>query len=93
MFGLLTAITLTGCATQTYHISPVAPKSPEPTQETMQTFFVNGLGQEQSIDASAVCGGADKVSRIQTTQSFLNGLLSSLSSGIYTPRQINVYCK
>lgn len=91
--GLLAVLSLAGCATQTYHISPTAPKSAEPNKEVMQTFFVSGIGQEQSIDANAVCGSADNVSRVQTQQSFLNGLLGFVTSGIYTPRQVKVYCK
>lgn len=90
---LMAVATLTGCATQTYHISPNAPQSAEPTKESMQTFFVGGLGQEQSIDANAFCGGADNVARVQTQQSFLNGVLGYVSMGIYTPRQVKVYCK
>lgn len=91
--GLLALVSLTGCATQTYLVSPTAPTSAEPTAQKAQTFFVSGIGQTQEFDASNTCGGADKVARVQTQTTFLNGLLGTITSGIYTPRQIKVYCK
>lgn len=86
------AVLNTGCATQTYLLAPKDPNA-TPAYDKMQTFFVSGLAQEQSINANEICKGADKVARVETQQSFINGLLGFVSSGIYTPRQIKVYCK
>lgn len=93
LLGVLTS----GCATQTYLISPEAGStitSETPTDHSeMQTFFVGGLGQEQQVDAAAECGGQEKVAGVQTQFTPLNWVLGFVSSGIYTPRQIRVYCK
>jgi len=59
----------------------------------MQTFFVSGLGQTQTIDAATTCGGADKVVKVESSFSPLNWFLGFLSSGIYTPRDAKVYCQ
>lgn len=92
MVGIATSIlTLTGCATQTYVLAPQSEATP--SYNKMQHFFVNGIGQEQTVQANEVCGGADKVAKIETQKSFLNSLLGGLSQGIYTPRQAKVYCK
>lgn len=39
---------------------------------------------EKSIDAK-VCGGAGRVVRVETQQTFVNGLLGLVTFGIYTP--------
>ncbi|PNK60829.1 Bor/Iss family lipoprotein [Psychrobacter sp. FDAARGOS_221] len=91
------AFLTTGCATQTYLVSPEANTTitaqTSADDESMQTFFVNGLGQEQTIDAAEKCGGKDQVAGVQTKLTPLNWALGFISSGIYTPRQIRVFCK
>lgn len=88
--GLL-AMMATGCTTKTYLLSPNA--NTAASYDGMQTFFVSGIGQEQNINAAEVCDGADKVAKVQTQTTFLNGLLGGIMQGLYTPRQIRVYCK
>lgn len=92
--ALLAALS-SGCATQTYLVaSQEAPTSAtQADADKMQTFFVSGLGQEQEINAAEVCQGKANVASIQTQSSFINNVLGFVSSGIYTPRQIRVYCK
>lgn len=93
ILGIITS----GCATQTYLISPQSGStiSTETAADhsEMQTFFLSGISQEQEIDAAAKCGGKDKVAGVKTQLTPINWALGFLSSGIYTPRQISVYCK
>ncbi|WP_370587150.1 Bor/Iss family lipoprotein [Psychrobacter sp. JCM 18900] len=63
------------------------------TLKRCRRFFVSGLGQEKEIDAAAVCQGQQNVASIQTKSNFINIVLGTISNGIYTPRQISVYCK
>ena len=58
----------------------------------MQPFFVSGIGQAQEVNPATVCGGIDKVSKVEVQQSFLDGLLGGLTWGIFTPREAMVYC-
>lgn len=81
---------VSGCAQQTFTI---ASNQGEKAQETSQAFFVSGIGQEKKINADEVCGGADKVVKVEVQQTFVNGLLSFVTFGIYTPREARVYCK
>ncbi|MCK3655012.1 lipoprotein bor [Pasteurellaceae bacterium Macca] len=83
---------MAGCSTQTYIVSQQVGKV-EPTYEDMQTFFVQGIAQQKEVNASEVCKGSENVTKVQTKMSFLNGFLGTLSQGIYTPRDIKVYCK
>ena len=57
-----------------------------------QHFFVWGIAQQRTVDAARICGGADKVSRVETQQTFVNVLLASLTGGLYEPRQARVFC-
>ncbi len=89
IFPLILVATLAACSTQTAYVNGQTGKL---GKEDMQTFFVSGLGQTQTIDAAAVCGGANKVIKVERQTSFLNGLLGMLTSGIYTPYDAKVYC-
>lgn len=86
---LALAAVLSACSTQTALING---QSGTLAKEEMQTFFVAGLGQTQSLNAAEICGGAAKVAKVERTTSFLNGVLNWLSSGIYSPQDAKVYC-
>ena len=83
-----------GCAQQTFVMSPdtSAPAS-NATKEQTHHFFIDGLAQEKEIDASSVCGGADKVAKVEVQKTFTNVLLDVVTLGIYTPKEARVYCK
>lgn len=91
MIAGMIAVLSTGCATQTYLLSNGGQNVP--TKETWQHFFVSGIGQTQTVNAAEICGGADKVAKIQTEYSLLNGVAGMVSQGLYTPRQNRVFCK
>lgn len=80
-----------GCATQTALIQPTAKVAP--TYSQSQTFFISGIGQQQSVDAAKVCNGAANVAKIQTVQQPADIALGLVTLGIYTPRTATVYCK
>ncbi len=82
-------IVLTACATQTFKMSTGGGVE---SINQAQTFFIHGLGQEKTLDAAKVCGGQEKVIKVQSEMTFLNGLISTITFGIYTPRQARVYC-
>jgi hypothetical protein len=90
IFPLILVTTLAACSTQTAYINGQTGRL---AKEDMQTFFVNGLGQTQTVDAASVCGGPSKVVKVERQTSFLNGLLGILTSGIYTPYDAKVYCQ
>ena len=82
--------TMSGCATQTFVMNDGG--ATEPTKQQMQPFFLSGLGQTKTMDAAAICGGADKVAKVEAHLRFIDGLLGSVTYGIFTPRSAKVYC-
>ena len=83
-------LSLTGCAIQRFDVRPEAQNAV--THDDSQTFWVGGIGQSQDIDAAKVCGGTSKVQRVETEVTAGNVGLTIVTLGIYSPRQIRVYC-
>lgn len=86
---LVLVLLLSGCATQTFNIQ--SSKS-HPVYDDYQVFFLEGILQSKDIDAAFLCGGANKVAKIEVEQSLLDGILSIVTYHIYTPRNAKVYC-
>ncbi|WGE88319.1 Bor family protein [Actinobacillus equuli subsp. haemolyticus] len=88
LFSIIAVCSLAACSTQTLEIAPAK----EAQYDRVQDFFVGGLAQKQEINAAEICGGASKVGKVETETTFFNGLLGMVTYGIYSPRQIRVYC-
>ena len=89
LITLVIFVSLSACSTQTALLNG---KGGVLTKDEMQTFFVSGLGQTQTIDAAATCGGAEKVVKVERSHSALNWFLGLLTFSIYTPYDARVYC-
>ena len=83
-------LSLTGCAIQRFDVRPDAQNAP--THDNSQTFWVGGIGQSEEIDAAKVGGSAAKVQRVETQMTAGNVGMAILTIGIYSPRQVRVYC-
>ena len=83
-------LSLTGCAIQRFDVRPDTQMAP--THDNSQTFWVGGIGQSEDIDAAKVCGSAANVQRVETQATAGNIGLTILTLGIYSPRQVRVYC-
>lgn len=93
MLAAVIAALASGCAQQTFVMSPEASTSANSaTEEQTHHFFIDGIAQEKEIDASSVCGGADKVAKVEVQKTFTNVLLDVVTFGIYTPKEARVYC-
>lgn len=62
----------------------------EPKSAT-QNFFIGGLVGTANVDIRDFCGGSEAAS-VETSATFVNGLLSTLTFGIYSPRTVTVTC-
>ena len=100
--AFVTAFLLVGfvaaCAKQTFDVSGDGMMMGDDMMmaanaDDISTFYLLGVNQTDMIDPVAVCGGADKVSKVETEITFMNGLLTGVTLGIYAPRQYRVYCK
>lgn len=88
---LVIAMIVGGCSAQTFTINGV--NGEVPTNQTSQHFFVAGIGQEKITNAAEICGGVDKIVKVESQQTIINGILGFITFGIYTPRDAKVYCK
>ncbi|WP_294770827.1 Bor family protein [uncultured Rhodoferax sp.] len=91
--ALVATAMLVGCANQRFNVAGELSANPTPRSEDSQTFFVSGIGQQSSVNASKVCGDASKVEGVAVEQSGMDVLLGMVTLGIYTPRTARVYCK
>jgi hypothetical protein len=84
----LVAAVVAGC----YHITVVtgAPPAPTVVDKPWQMSFVYGLAPPPELNVKDQCPTG--VAKVETQQSFLNGLVSALSAGIVTPIQTTVTC-
>jgi len=83
-------VLLSACATQQFDIA--SSNGAEPSFSENQTFWVGGVGQEVQVDGTQACGDAKKVARVATSQTLGNVVLTTLTLGIYMPRQIQITC-
>lgn len=87
----LLSAALSGCATQGFDLNPGA-ATVFPDREITQHFFLWGAAQGKAVDVASVCGGSDKLARVETIMSAWDTLLSVLASPVYSPRTVRVYC-
>lgn len=91
LFSAALAMLITGCAQQAFTVGN-KPTAVTPKETITHHFFVSGIGQEKTVDAAKICGGAENVVKTETQQTFVNGLLGFITLGIYTPLEARVYC-
>ena len=85
---LLVAFAATGC----YHavVETGLPQSGTRIEKPWAHGFVAGLVPPDVIETAQRC--PDGVARVETQQTFMNSLVAILTSGIYTPMRIDVFC-
>jgi hypothetical protein len=89
----MAAALMTGCANQRFNVAGEVSPTASAKLEDSQAFFVSGIGQNKTVNAAQVCGGAAKVDGVAVEQSAIDVLLGVVTGGIYTPRTARVYCK
>ncbi|OOF45874.1 lipoprotein bor [Rodentibacter trehalosifermentans] len=85
-----TTLLLSACSTQTAYVKSQTGKL---TLEDNQTFFLFGVGQEETVNAVKVCGSEEKIAKVESQLTGKNILLGLVTLGIYTPRMARVYCQ
>lgn len=86
--SLLSFIALTAC----YHatIETGLPASTTVIDKQWANSFIYGLVPPETMETLSKCPNG--VAKVETQMSFLNGLVSALTGGIYTPMQLTVTC-
>jgi len=88
--ALAAAVTMAGCYEHTYHIGAGAPTGTV-VYDQWRHHWIAGLispGDEMALDDVCPSGNAT----IEQEMTFLNGLVSALTSGIYSPTTVRVKC-
>lgn len=90
--SVLSALALTLATTACYHavVETGRPAGTTIVQKPWVNTFVFGLVAAHEIDVTTQCPGG--VARVETQQSFLNGLAALVTLGIYTPQTATITC-
>ncbi|MDR9415123.1 MAG: hypothetical protein RI564_02480 [Gracilimonas sp.] len=85
---LFMGLLVSGC----YHatVETGKPASDQVIEEPFALSFVYGLIPPATVDVENEC--ANGVAKVETQISFVNGLVSSLTAGLFTPMSIKVTC-
>ena len=78
-----------GCFEHTYTVGAGAPTGPVVYGE-WQNHWLGGLIGERTQEVSEVCPSGNAT--IHDEQTFLNGLVAFLTTGIYTPTTVTIRC-
>lgn len=89
--ALAVALALT-TSTACYHavVETGRPAGTTTVQKPWVNTFLFGLVAAQPIDVTAQCPGG--VARVETQQTFVNGLVGLVTLGIYTPQSATITC-
>jgi len=85
----LGALALTGCYKVQVVSSPTAMGGE--AKASWQNFFIFGLVGNARVDVREFCDGGQAAS-VETGATFVNGLVSGLTFGLYSPRTVTVTC-
>ena len=78
-----------GCLEHTYTVGTGAPVGPK-VYEEWHSHWLGGLIGERTMDIDEYCPSGNAT--IENEQSFLNGLVAALTSGIYMPTTVTIRC-
>lgn len=86
--ALLAAVA--GCYEHTFHTGAGAPRGPV-VYDHWENFWIAGLVGHHEYDLDEICPSGNAT--VEGYQSFLNGLVSGLTGGIYTPTTLRIRCQ
>ena len=92
VFVIVGLFLLSGCLNQKIIVDGSERAKTIPNFQGTNHFILVGLGQTTTIDATEICG-ENGVNAVETKTTFINGLLTSITYGIYAPRDYAIYCK
>lgn len=81
-----------GCATVTMTGEGEERLKSAPTYQQNHAFFLWGLVGEHEVDVAHLCGQGN-TRQMQTETTFVDGLLGTVTFGIYSPRTSRVWCE
>ena len=88
--ALVAILSVAGCFQHTVDVGGGARHAPV-VYDHWEHFWLAGLIGHVRVDVERMCPSGQAT--IETRQSFLNGLVAGLTSGIYTPTTVRVRCR
>lgn len=85
------ALAVSACSTVTINPDGRAKLVSEPSYQDSKSFFFWGLVGEHHVDVQRICNGKEPV-QMQSQQTFVDGLLTGITLGIYAPHSTKVWC-
>jgi len=89
IFTIIMVLTVSACQKVVFKFTD---ETAEPVLETRSHFFAGGVFQEKEVNVSELCKNK-KLIRLEDYSSFLDGVFSGITSGLYFPRTVKVYCR
>lgn len=91
VLGLCAVLTLSSCYNSSVCVGDMKKDDPAVKVNTVHNpHFLYGLIGHKKVEASKYVGNAESY-RVKRSQSFVDGLLSSITFGIYTPTTTTFY--
>jgi len=90
MILLLISI-VSSCATQQFNLKEGKTRT-IPDYEGKHHFIFWGIGQEKNVNTHEVCETNQQLEAVNSHLTFVDGLLTAFTWGIYYPRSYAVYC-
>lgn len=88
---IILSLVFTSCSTQRFQYGTIK-EGERASNYGNAHFFISGLGQTKIHDLKKICVNSGGIKGIETKQTFLNALISSITLGVYTPRTYKIYC-
>lgn len=88
----LVVLLMSSCSTVTISNRENYKTSTEPNFERSYPFFMWGLAGEKEVNVADICQGKSP-KQMQTQMTFIDGLLTGITLGIYAPRTVKVWCE
>ncbi len=88
-------ISITSCSTQRFSVNSNSRREvpiSNPHFSKWNHFFFWGIGQESFVNADELCKNENGVAFTETKLTFAQGLVSTFTWVIYSPRTTNIYC-
>jgi len=87
---LVALLPLVGCYEHTIDVGGGAPHAPV-VSDHWQNYWLGGLIGHTKLDMEKACPSGRAT--VEAKQTFLNGLVAALTSGIYSPTTLRVRCE
>lgn len=82
-----------GCATQRVDMTgrSKAELGPPDYKEWSHFFVFQLVPDKQTVNAAEICA-PESVARVETEQTFVNGVVRFLTAPVYGPREVRIWC-